>query len=182
MARAHQLYMGGKSFCRITRTAKTCESPHPPQICMRTHKCTHLAYILLEITTKLIITISRISAFMRAHTNLGRERWVQASRVFSLQLFCPQRAQESFDVSLAVDTPDTIADTPIRIRYCSILRHHHGTPPWHLIHVHLFPPTQQLKTDYDTAISAIFAIFTISACNIRNIRNIRDFCPVHLLT
>ena len=30
--------------------------------------------------------------------------------------------------SLAVDTSDTIADTPIRIRYCSILRYYHRTP------------------------------------------------------
>ena len=63
----------------------------------------YLAYILLKITTKLI-SISRISAFMRAHTNLGRERWVQASR----QLFCPQRAQESFDVLDFVHGPHFI--------------------------------------------------------------------------
>jgi len=28
----------------------------------------------------------------------------------------------------------------------------HGTPPWHLTHVHLFPPTQQEETDRETAI------------------------------
>ena len=27
----------------------------------------------------------------------------------------------------------------------------HGTPPWHLMHVHLFPPTQQPETDHEIA-------------------------------
>jgi len=50
------------------------------------------------------------------------------------------RGRKGFPYSLAVDTSDTryqdtrvsadtIADTPIRIRYCSILRHYHRTPP-----------------------------------------------------
>ena len=46
----------------------------------------YLAYILLKITTK-SITISCISVFMCVHINLGREMWVQPSRVFSRPTF-----------------------------------------------------------------------------------------------
>jgi hypothetical protein len=67
----------------------------------------YLAYILLKIITKLIITISRISAFMRAHTNLGRERWVQASRVF-LPTFLSIACARSFDVLDCVHGPHFI--------------------------------------------------------------------------
>ena len=65
----------------------------------------------------------------------------------------------------------------------------YGTPPWHLIHIYLFPPTQQLETDYEIAAiygnlrqSAIFC-HILPTCfyrNIYNIRNVRDFCRILL--
>ena len=42
----------------------------------------------------------------------------------------------------------------------------HGTPPWHLTHVHLFPPTQQLETDHE--IAAIYG----------NLRQSAIFCHI----
>ena len=65
----------------------------------------------------------------------------------------------------------------------------HKTPPWHLIHVYLFLPTQQLETDYEIAAiygnlwqSAMFChiLPTCFYCNIYNIRNVRDFCQILL--
>ena len=59
----------------------------------------------------------------------------------------------------------------------------YGTPPWHLTHVYLFPPTQQLETDHEIAAiygnlrqSAIFChilptCFYYNICNIHNVHN-----------
>ena len=91
MARAHQSYMGGKSFCRITRTAKIYKMP-APTLNLYAHAWIHplplyLAHILLKIMTK-SITISRISVFMCAHTNLIREIWgATILRVFTANFF-----------------------------------------------------------------------------------------------
>ena len=63
----------------------------------------------------------------------------------------------------------------------------HGTPLWHLTHIYLFLPTQQLETDYKIAAiygnllySAIFyhILPTCFYYNIYNIRNVRDFCQI----
>ena len=63
----------------------------------------------------------------------------------------------------------------------------HGTPLWHLIHVYLFPPTQQSETDHEIAAtygnlrqSAMFC-HILPTCfyrNIYDIRNVHDFCRI----
>ena len=67
----------------------------------------------------------------------------------------------------------------IKLFYC------YGTPPWHLTYVYLFPPTQQLETDYEIAAiysnlrqSAIFC-HILPTCSYRNIYNICDVRNVH---
>ena len=64
----------------------------------------------------------------------------------------------------------------------------HGTPPWHLTHVYLFPPTQQSETDHEIAAiygnlrqSAIFClpvstvISTISATSVTSAEFYQDY-------